>query len=258
VLYLILRYYYDFRKGDKTVSRKLKIVLLNAFIVVAAVVGFSDSLLGLRPWDPSILKAGLSILLGIGLAAALVGGNYKLLQDRAPIQPKKLESAAQIESILKSYSESKYFGDLARTGVEQYSRLHQSAERANQAIHLKFQKGSMSAFRYTGAVSAAENAAVENMKTIALRMSVFNDGEYARLLNYKNDDIPDDIQLQQLALYDKNLDFIRRSIAVNETLILKLDTLAFEMSDAAAQSEEETAALLDEISALTNELKYYK
>ena len=115
----------------------------------------------------------------------------------------------------------------------------------------------MSAFRYTGAVNAAENAAVENMKTMALRMSVFSDAEYARLLNYKNDDIPDDIQEQQLALYDKSLSFIRRSIAVSETLILKLDTLAFEMSDAAAQSDEETGALLDEITALTNELKFY-
>ncbi|MBQ7637828.1 MAG: hypothetical protein IJS90_02890 [Clostridia bacterium] len=238
-------------------KRKLKLVLLNAFIIVAAVVGYSGSLLGLRPWDPSILKAGFSILLGLGLASGLVFGNYKLLQDPSPIKPAKLESASQIESTLKSFTESKYFGDLAKTGVEQYSRLRQSAERARQAVEMKFQKGSMSAFRYTGAVNAAENAAVENMKTMALRMSVFSDAEYARLLNYKNDDIPDDIQEQQLALYDKSLSFIRRSIAVSETLILKLDTLAFEMSDAAAQSDEETGALLDEITALTNELKFY-
>ena len=236
-------------------NRKLKIILLNLAIVVLAVVGYADGLLGLRPWDPSLLRAGLSILLGLGLGAALVGGNYKLLQGRSPLQPAQLESASQIESTLRSYTDSRYFGDLARTGVDQYSRLRQSAQRANQAIHLKFQKGSMSAYRYTGAVAAAENAAIDNMKTIA---SVFNDDEYARLQNYKNDSIPDDIQEKQIALYGKSLDFIRHSIEMNENLILKLDTLAFEISDAAAQEDTGTDTLLEEISALTNELKYSK
>ena len=239
-------------------NRKLKIILLNLAIVVLAVVGYADGLLGLRPWDPSLLRAGLSILLGLGLGAALVGGNYKLLQGRSPLQPAQLESASQIESTLRSYTDSRYFGDLARTGVDQYSRLRQSAQRANQAIHLKFQKGSMSAYRYTGAVAAAENAAIDNMKTIAMRMSVFNDDEYARLQNYKNDSIPDDIQEKQIALYGKSLDFIRHSIEMNENLILKLDTLAFEISDAAAQEDTGTDTLLEEISALTNELKYSK
>ena len=45
---------------------------------------------------------------------------------------------------------------------------------------------------------------------------------------------------------------------MNENLILKLDTLAFEISDAAAQEDTGTDTLLEEISALTNELKYYK
>ena len=238
--------------------KTLKMILLNLGIVVTAVVCYADGLLGLRPTDPSLLKAGLSILAGLGLGAALIGGNYKLLQGRKPLKTTQLESASQIESTLRSFTDSRYFGDLAKTGVDQYARLRQSAARANQAVHMKFQKGSLSATRYGGAVAAAENAAVENMKTIALRMSVFSDAEYARLLNYKNDDIPDDIQEKQLGLYNKSLEFIRHSVSVNENLILKLDTLAFEMSDAAAKEDNGTDMLLDEIANLTEELKYYK
>ncbi len=239
-------------------SQKIKILLLNLGIVVTAVVTYSEGLLGLRPTDPSLLKAGLSILIGLGLGAGLVGGNYKLLRGPRPVKNVQLESASQIESTLKSFTGSRYFGELARTGLDQYQRLRLSSSRAETAIHLKFQKGSMTASRYLGAVAAAENAMLDNMKTMALRLSVFSDDEYERLLNYRYDDIPDDIQEQQLALYDKSLSFIRGSVAVNENLILKLDTLAFDMSDAAAKDTGETDALLEEITALTNELKYYR
>ena len=239
-------------------NQKLKLLLWNLAIVLVAVVTYSDGLLGLRPSDPSILKAGRSILIGLGLGAALIGGNIRLLRGPGAVQPRQLESAADVADTMRRLTGSRYFGDLAKTGVEQYDRLQASARRATQSIHLKFQRGSMSAGRYVGAVTAAENAAMDNMKTMALRMSVFSDAEYERLLNYKNDDIPDDIQEQQLALYDKSLNYVRRSISVNETLILKLDTLAFDMSDAAAKDAVDTDALLEEISALTSELKFYQ
>ena len=46
-------------------NKFIKIAVLNIAIVIAAVVGYSPGLLGLSPSDPSILKAGISIILGI-------------------------------------------------------------------------------------------------------------------------------------------------------------------------------------------------
>ena len=235
-----------------------KVIALNLAIVVAAVFCYSDSLLGLRVGDPSILKAGLSILIGLGLAAALIGGNYKLLSAPTTLTKEQLQSVSQVESVLKKYLSSRYFGDVSKTALDQISRLDASATRAVNAIHARFSEGSMTGDRYVSVVNAAQNTAMENMKIIGARLSILNDEEYRRLLHYKTDDIPDDIQEKQLLLYQKNVEFIRQSIAVNESLVLKLDTLALEVSSSAADAAEESDALLEEITKLTEELKYYK
>ena len=247
------------RQGGTDVKRNLKLVLLNLGIVVTAVVSYSEGLLGLRPTDPSILKAGLSILIGLLLGFGLIVGNFLLLKDPKPTaKPLELRSAKQIEEALSRFTGSHYFGDLANTGLTQYRRLSDCAARATAAVHLKFQKGTLSADRYVGAISAAENAAMDNIRTMAMRLSVLSDEEYMRLLDRKNDDIPDDIQEQQLALYHKNLAFIRHGVAVNESLILKLETLAFEFSDAAAEEAGKADKTIEEIAALTEELKFYR
>ena len=116
----------------------------------------------------------------------------------------------------------------------------------------------MTESRYAAAIEAAGQTALENMKNIAMRMSMFNDDEYRRLQSYRRDNIPDDIQTQQLALYGQNLDYIKQSVAANEALILKLDTLALEISNAAGDGAAASDALLAEITQLTNELKYYQ
>ena len=236
----------------------LKLLVLNIGIVICAVVTYSDGLLGLRPSDPSILKAGFSILIGIALAAGLVFGNLRLLREPKTVEREALETPAQIEALLKSFTQSAYIGDLARTAVDQLRRLETSTRRTTAAIRTKFQRGSVSEQHYQGVIDAAEATAIENFRNMALRMQMFDDAEYRRLKNYRDDTIPDEIQREQLALYDKNMQFIRSSIAVNENLILKKDTLTLEISDSSARNENDADELLAEIGRLTTELKYYK
>ena len=58
----------------------LKILLLNIGIIIAAILTYSNGFLGLRPTDDSILRAGFSILIGLGLAG-FVGRKYALLKE---------------------------------------------------------------------------------------------------------------------------------------------------------------------------------
>ena len=235
-----------------------KLLLLNLSLVVIAVLTYSSGFLALRPTDPGLLRAGLSILIGLGLVGGLTVGNYRLLKEPAHVTPARLEGAAQVEAALKENVTSRYFGALARTALEQFRRIGTSTARALTAVHGKFQTGSMTESRYAAAIEAAGHTALENMKNIAVRMSIFDDDEYRRLQSYRRDNIPDDIQEQQLALYGQNMDYIKQSVAANEALILKLDTLALEISNGTGDAAAATDTLLTEITQLTSELKYYK
>ncbi len=239
-------------------KKYLKLILLNLAIVVGAVVAYSDGLLGLRPGDPSILKAGLSILIGIALAAGLIYGNYRLLREPKKVEKDELTNPAQVEALLRGFTGSSYFGNYARTSIDQLRRLAASAKRTAGAVNEKFQKGSISAERYQSVIEAAGATAIENIRNIAMRLQMFDDAEYRRLKNFRNDSIPDEIQQKQLELYDRNTEFIKNSIAVNENLILTMDTLTLEISDSSARNENDADELLGEITQLTKELKYYK
>lgn len=239
----------------------LKIALLNAGIVVAGVICYSDGFLGLRLADPSIIRAGLSVIAGIALAAALGGGNYLLLKEPSAVPADRLLtqesiSTDKIEALFKKYYASRYFGDYARTSVDQLHRIEKCMSRASAVINTKFTPGSITADRYSSVVAAAAEAAMNNMKAIAVGMQMFDDEEYRRLQHYKEDDIPDDIQEKQIDLYNRNFAHIKDSIAKNEHLILKTDTLVMEIS-AGNATEDTNGELLEEISKLTEELKYY-
>ena len=66
----------------------------------------------------------------------------------------------------------------------------------------------------------------KNVAAMSGRMSIFDEEEYERLKHYKEDDIPDDIQEEQLKLYRDNYESTKAALALNEKILLKLDALA--------------------------------
>ena len=235
----------------------LKIAALNAGIIIVGVVAYSDGLLGLRPTDPSILRAGLSILTGLGMGAGLIGGNLRLLSPRKKIENVSELNEAQVKNLLRGYTDSDVFGALAKTASDQADRINAAAKRAAGAVDLRFGAGTLSAERYVSAITSARETLLSNLKNIANRLQLFNEEEYRRLKNKKDDSIPADVREQKQLLYDKNAEDIKKQVSLNERLILKLDTLTVEVSDD-DESEEKTDDLLAEITELTDELKYYR
>lgn len=247
------------KKGLKKMNeytKYIKLGVLNILIALLFVILYSPGLIGLRPSDASILRAGLSIIFFLLLLGAFIIGNYCLIRTRVhkKIISENVNNTEQAISILKTYKDGRYFGSIASTEIEQLRRLEKSIERAKDTINSKFTPSSMSWEKYFEVVDACGCSAIRNVISMANRMQLFDEKEYERLQYYKEDDIPDDIQEKQIELYSKNLELIKSAIQLNEQIILKLDTLSMEMG---LTPEDSSDQILDEITELTEELKYY-
>ncbi len=242
-------------------AKNKKWILLAFGIVEAiiAVVCFSRGILNL--WNTN--GETIRILIPIGILIVLITG-FVLMSMWYLREPKQVmmdenenHSYNELQNVLSSYTKGKYFGAIAKTVMEQLERLNTSCERTKEAITKRFDKSSLSYEKYYSIVDVAEKTANQNVVAMTNRMKFFDEEEYARLENYRNDNIPDDIQEKQIALYKENQAKIESAIAVNENLILKMDTLSMELAKISNSSEADMEAMLGEIEELTKEVKYY-
>lgn len=236
----------------------IKVVILNFIIIITAIVAYSPGLLNLRPGDDSIFRAGMSIIIIIVLIFAFFYGNFELTKPKVlkRVNVKEISDIEKAEKLLANYFNAKYFGSTAKTAANQLDRLVKSFDKLKDILNERFEEGTMSHNKYMRVIESAGSSAIDNIVTMANRMQMFDENTYDKLLDYKNDDIPDDIQEKQLELYDGNMDIIKQTIAANENLLLKMDTLLMEL--AAVKDKRETELLLEEIEKLTNEVKYYQ
>ena len=240
-------------------NKKWILLIFGLLEAIIAVVCFSRGILNLWNTNGSAIK----ILIPIGILIALIAG-YILMSIWYLREPKQVmmdenenHSYSELQNVLSSYTNGKYFGKIAKTVMEQLERLNTSCERTKEAINKRFDKSSLSYEKYYSIVDVAEKTANQNVVAMTNRMKFFDEEEYARLENYRNDNIPDDIQEKQIALYKENQAKIEGAIAVNENLILKMDTLSMELAKISNSSESDMEVMLGEIEELTKEVKYY-
>lgn len=241
-------------------KKYIKVFGINIGVGAAAIILYSPGLLGLRVTDYSIFRAGMSIIAGVLLASVFLYTNIRFLKGpkMKQIDMKEISDIESAKRVLRQYHDGKYFGQTARTVSEQMDRIVKCGKRLSSVLEQKFERGTITWEKFSSVVESAENSAIQNAVTMANRMQMFDEKEYARLQYYKQDDIPDDIQEEQIRLYQKNLDNIRMAITLNERLLLKLDTLALEVSGSSVGAAEgENQSLLGEIEQLTKEIKYY-
>ena len=241
-------------------KRYLKLAAADLCIAASAVVLYSPGLVNLRLSDYSIFRAGMSIIAAVILITLFFVINIRLLKEpeQKPIMLEDVPDLERAKDILQDYCKGRYFGSLAKTASEQLDRILKCRQRLSVILEQKFTRGTMSWDKFNSTVSAAESSAIKNVVAMANRMCVFDEKEYARLQNYREDDIPDDIQEEQLRLYQKNLEAIRWTIALNEKILLKLDALAMELSSSASRSDADwNHELVSEIERLIEETRYY-
>lgn len=242
-------------------KKYIKLIAVNLCIVVAAVVLYSPGLLCLRVTDYSIFRAGMSIIAALALICIFFVVNLRILKGprQEPVSLEEISDVEKAKAILKNYRDGRYFGSTARTAISQLDRILKCRERLSGILDQRFTKGTMSWDKFESAASAAEASAIKNVVTMANRMQLFDEKEYERLQRYKEDDIPDDIQEEQIRLYQKNFEAVRSTIALNEKILLKLDALSMELSSSEMnETEALNSGLLTEIEKLIEETKYYQ
>ena len=158
---------------------------------------------------------------------------------------------------MKHYLGSGVFGQVARVSLDELDKCEKMQAGVDEVLDRKFEKGSLTYQKFDSIAKAAQDTILANMVNMLNRMKVIDDGVYARLQNYKHDDIPDDIQIQQLELYNKNIAAVKEKRNQNEGLIYKLDELRIEL----AASEAVDAAGIKayaEIDTLIKQIEYYQ
>ncbi|MCR4612004.1 MAG: hypothetical protein K5644_08925 [Lachnospiraceae bacterium] len=239
--------------------KNLVFFIFGIIEAIIAVVCFSRGLVDLFGEFTNKFK----LTVGVGVIVILIVG-FVLMSIWYLHEPKKklMDEKADytyndLNQVLSQYTKGKYFGPIAKTVMDQLGRLNSSCSRTKEAVSKKFDVGSMSYQKYYSIVDVAEKTANQNVVAMTNRMKFFDEDEYARLENYRNDNIPDDIQERQIALYKENQSRIEQAIAVNENLILKLDTLTMELTKTNNVSEASMDTMLSEIEELTKEVKFY-
>ena len=229
-------------------------IIADAAIVGIAVAAYSPGILALSPSDPSIFRAGCSIILAIVLIYSIYCVNAKLVLGEKHEYMKSVNSMKDAERVMKSYVSGKYFGKTAETVLNQLYRIQKSTARLNIMLNQKFETGSLSWQRYHGIIDEAEKTINQTICLMANRMMLFDEEEYRQLMHFKEDQIPDDIQEERLSLYRENLEKIESAVAVNERILLQFDKL----TSGLALQENKNDELLEKIQKLTEEIKYYQ
>ena len=243
------------------INKSIKYFVKTGAIGIAAIVLYSSGLLGLRPTDTSILRAGSSIVMGVILAGAFgLSTHQLLLPDKKHIKTLTANlDVTKLNEKLKEHIGEKYMGDLASQALSQVDRLNRSVERAEYEIGNKFEKSSLTYQQYYASVIEAVDCAFTNLEKFSKRLDTFKNDEVVELKNnYLYDNIPDEIQERQISLMDKNYDIGKEALRANEELIVGLDELAIELAtaniDVDSKANEER---LERIKKLTENIKYY-
>ena len=233
-----------------------------AAIAITGMVLYTPWLVGLTPADPSILRAGLSVICGIVLAGAFGASTYAYLHEPEfhLLEAADVNEADDVLPQLEGLSELPVVGEYAREARGQIESMEHRRERLYRVIGSKFAEGSMSWDKFTAVVDASQRTLLRNCALLANRAQSFDVDGYRkvrRLLPVA----PDEHSLDQerAGLYREALDDMREVIEANERLLLEMGKLEMEISDLESDdNREENNRMLEEVEELLEQTKYYR
>ena len=128
--------------------------MLGAYvgIGVAAVIAYSPGLMALSPMDPSILRAGASLIAGVLMCAGLGVSTHMAMRDERRYVP--LGTGAQgvdpqvVTRALEANEADEVLGALARRGVGALRDGAKKVETLRTLVFARFSQGSMTSERF--------------------------------------------------------------------------------------------------------------
>ena len=243
-------------------KRYLRLFALYVVIAVAVVLLYAPWGLALRPTDYSLLRAGFSIICGIALAGTFGAGTYLALKDPEEhlLTPAEVINEDEVIPVLRSYVETPYVGGIAADVIEQVQSSDRKRRRLQKYIASQFSEGSITWDRFAGLVDQAHHTIIRNAALVANNVQTFDREGYAKDLAdlHRKGNKNNEVQRQQVAVYEQSLAHMREIIAANERMLLELGRLELELSKLDAGSTlESNEGTIDELARLIEETKYY-
>ncbi len=245
-------------------NKFVKLIITDICLAAAAVIMYSPGLLDLRPSDSSILRAGCSIMGVLVLAYGFIKTNIISALETHNSLAIGMENVDDCIRVLREVDT-----DIFKTSVEEAVRQLGRAKNIENSFHVvvdeKFPPGSMSNDKFNSTASMSITAIVKNCRAMVARIQMFDERDYMRIRKliktgeYLRDDIPDSIQEEKYAIYEKNHSAIKDMVNNNEKILIRLDALVMEISTLDSRDiSVENNDIINEIEDLIEQTKYYQ
>ena len=234
-----------------------------AGIAISAMVLYTPWLVGLTPSDPSILRAGLSVICGIVLTGAFGASTYAYLHEPEYrlLESGEVNEADDVLPQLREYASLPEVGRYAEEACNQIETMERRRERLYRVIEAKFGTESLSHDRFVAVVDAGERTLLRNCALLANRVQSFDVDGYRkqrrRLVTQTSKN--DTLDKEREEIYAEALADMRDVIEANEHLLLEMGKLEMELSDLESDdNREDNNRMLDEVKELLEQTKYYR
>lgn len=237
-------------------KRYARLAAIYVFIALAVVLLYAPWGLALRPWDYSILRAGLSIIAGVALAGAFGASTYFALKDPDVklLEPTKILDNSEVVPVLEEYADAPYVGDIASEALEQIHSATRKRKRLNKVISVQFPQGSMSWDKFTNIVDMAERTILRNSALIANGVQSFDREGYTKAKRRNSG-----TSSEQVALYNKSIADMQQVVDANERVLLEMAKLELELTQLEADDTRESASeTIEELQGLIEQTRYYR
>lgn len=234
-----------------------------AGIAITAMVLYTPWLVGLTPSDPSILRAGLSVICAILLAGSFGASTYAYLHEPEYhlLESGEVTEADDVLPQLRAMAELPTVGGFASEAAGQVESMEHRRERLRRVISEKFGEGSLSEGKFMAVVDAAHRTLLRNCALLSNRVLSFDIDSYRKQRRALpgSKAASDPLGQERMEVFDGALADMREVIEANERLLLEMGRLEMEISDLESDdNREDNNRMLDEVKDLLEQTKYYR
>ncbi len=243
----------------------IKLLCLNLGIVLLNIILFSAGFVGLN-FSGAAVTTALGVTVIVMSLLAFFYGNYTILFKQPSIQ--LFKSTELVESkdyigALEERREKRVFDSEISNAIDQVYRLQDKDKALDSILSQYFSPQEMTYTKFQSVIDSVQALFYNNLKKMINRMIIFDYKDYTKLMNkLGNASVAGTSKSAstQLKIYNEHIDYVKGLVEMNESILVKLDSLLLEISklDDIDEAGLEELAAIQEINDLISQTKYYK
>ena len=245
----------------------VRLLASYAVIAITAMVLYTPWLVGLTPSDPSILRAGLSVIFGIILVGGFGASTYAYLHEPQfrLLESGEVDDPDDVLPELRAFSSLPTVGQYATEGVNQIETMERRRSRLYRVIESTFGAESLSHDKFAAVIDSAERTLLRNCALLANRIQSFDVEGYRKARRPRlgagtvHEGQAGSLEAERATVYQDALRDMQEVVEANERLLLEMGKLEMELSDLESDDNREgNTRMLDEVKDLLEQTKYYR